>query len=97
MVLQAPEMPLEREIDYTLEDIAACESGGNLEARNPHSSAKGKYQFLDGTWKYYGQKLWGDAWITKDVFAEKDQDELAYFVVSLNGYVDWEASAHCWR
>lgn len=71
-----------------------------MNARNPKSSAKGKYQFLDGTWKYYGQKLWGESWVTKDVFSEKDQDDLAYFVVSVNGYVDWEAdpaSVACWK
>ena len=32
--------------------IAACESGLNPKATNPHSTAKGLYQFLDGTWAY---------------------------------------------
>ena len=32
--------------------LAQCESGLNERAANPHSSAKGVYQFLDGTWKY---------------------------------------------
>lgn len=77
--------------------IAQCESQGNLYAKNPRSTAKGKYQFLDGSWKYYGKKLWGSEWINKSVWSEKDQDELAEYVVSLNGYRDWEASAYCWR
>lgn len=80
----------------TLSRIAACESQGNLYAKNPKSTAKGKYQFLDGSWKYYGQKLWGSEWVYKSVFSEKDQDELAQYVVSINGYTDWEASRHCW-
>lgn len=77
--------------------IADCESQGNLYAKNPRSTAKGKYQFLDGSWRYYGQKLWGDEWVSKNVFSERDQDELAEYVVSVNGYKDWEASAYCWR
>lgn len=34
--------------------VLACESGGNLVAQNSHSSASGKWQFLDSTWAGYG-------------------------------------------
>lgn len=38
-----------------LSGIAACiakyESGGNPRAQNPHSSASGLFQFIDGTWR----------------------------------------------
>jgi hypothetical protein len=38
-----------------LSGIAACiakyESGGNPRAENPHSSASGLFQFIDGTWR----------------------------------------------
>jgi hypothetical protein len=38
-----------------LSGIAACiakyESGGNPRAQNPHSSASGLFQFVDGTWR----------------------------------------------
>lgn len=34
--------------------VLACESGGDLTARNPHSSASGKWQILDGTWAGFG-------------------------------------------
>lgn len=35
-------------------DIARCESSLDQYASNPTSSAKGLYQFLDGTWDYIG-------------------------------------------
>lgn len=34
--------------------VMACESGGNLRAENPRSSASGKWQITDGTWGGYG-------------------------------------------
>ena len=34
-------------------DIAYCESRFNPLAKNPNSSAKGVYQFIDKTWKNY--------------------------------------------
>jgi hypothetical protein len=30
------------------------ESGGDIHAENPHSTASGKWQFVDGTWGGYG-------------------------------------------
>ncbi len=38
----------------TPEGIAQAESGGSYTARNPTSTASGKYQFLDSTWAGYG-------------------------------------------
>lgn len=42
----------------SLAGIAACiakyESGGNPRAQNPHSSASGLFQFVDGTWNHFG-------------------------------------------
>ena len=35
--------------------IAWCESRYDAQARNKNSTAKGVYQFLDGTWNAYGQ------------------------------------------
>lgn len=40
-------------------DLPPCyvmnrESGGNIRAKNPTSSASGKWQFLDSTWQGYG-------------------------------------------
>lgn len=36
--------------------IAFCESSYKFDAKNPRGSAKGVYQFIDGTWKYIGAK-----------------------------------------
>jgi transglycosylase-like protein len=38
-----------------------CESGGSYSARNPTSSAGGKYQILDSTWAAYGGKSYSDS------------------------------------
>lgn len=81
--------------DAILDRIATCESSGNLRAKNQKSSATGKYQFLKGSWEYYGTKAWGTL-EGRDIFSEKDQDELALWVVSKNGYRDWNASKYCW-
>lgn len=41
-----------------LSGIAACiakyESGGNPKAQNPHSTASGLFQFINGTWNHFG-------------------------------------------
>ena len=34
--------------------IMQCESGGDIHAENPTSSASGKWQIIDGTWNGYG-------------------------------------------
>jgi Transglycosylase-like domain len=34
--------------------VMRCESGGDLDAENPRSSASGKWQFIDSTWDGYG-------------------------------------------
>lgn len=34
--------------------VMMCESGGNIRAENPSSSASGKWQIVDGTWDGYG-------------------------------------------
>lgn len=38
----------------SLEQIGADESRGNYAAQNRHSTASGKYQYLDSTWNGYG-------------------------------------------
>jgi len=46
--------------DLTIKELAErliyCESSNNPEAKNPHSTAYGYCQFLDGTWEYIQEK-----------------------------------------
>lgn len=75
--------------------IGWCESHGNLKAKNPNSSAKGEYQFLKGSWNYYGKELWGDELSSKDIYST-DSRELAWYVYSKYGNKPWENSRWCW-
>lgn len=77
--------------------IAFCESSFDPLARSKTSSAKGLYQFLDGSWNYYGFKLWGNELKSKDPFNAVDKIDLAMYVMGKRGFKDWEASKHCWR
>lgn len=86
--------------DPLFNKIAMCESQNDPLADNPYSTAKGRFQFLDGTWKYYAQKLWGADWINKNVLSYKDNTDLAWFVYTNYGTSDWEAdpkSYNCWK
>ena len=65
--VEVPEFPNFVEPVQELTDteyrIMMCESKGNNFAENPNSSAKGIFQFLDGTWENY---------CTGDVFSPED-------------------------
>lgn len=107
--LEAPFLPIESpEIAITAtstasttEDsliamIATCESRNDPKAKNPHSSASGRFQFIKGTWEHYGKEFWGDEWIDKDVFDYEDNTELATWVINKYGTNDWLESKSCW-
>lgn len=79
-----------------LEAVAWCESRNDPKAKNPNSTASGRFQFLKSSWDYYGKKLWGDELKNKNVFDYEDNTELAVWVYNRNGLVDWEASKPCW-
>ena len=85
--------------DPLFEEIGRCESEHNLEAQNKYTTAGGEFQFLDGTWKHYGQKLWGDDFINKNK-KSLDNRELAWYVYTHYGVRDWMAdpkSYNCWK
>lgn len=73
-----------------LDAIAQCESGGDYRAQNPHSSASGKYQFLDSTWRAMG----GTGKARNASPAE--QDMRAQKLLAQQGTAPWNASRHCW-
>lgn len=76
-------------------EIGQCESGHDLKAKNPNSSASGEYQWIKGSWKHYGKELWGDDWVKKDIFS-KDNEELAIYVYNKYGTSSWNESKDCW-
>jgi hypothetical protein len=79
------------------ERIAKCESQNNPLARNPNSTASGKYQFLKSSWEHYGKQLWGDNLKNHDVFDETDNTILAAYVYGKSGTSDWLPSKFCWQ
>ena len=83
--------------DYSIAvAIARCESQLNPNARNSGSSAKGLYQFLDGTWAHYGKMHWGSL-EGKSVLDYGDNAELGVWVIATYGTADWDASKYCWN
>lgn len=83
-------------ISPLLERIAMCESNDNPLAKNPNSTASGRFQFLTSSWNHYGKELWGDELKNKDVFDYHENTELALYVFNKNGTRDWNASIDCW-
>lgn len=78
-----------------MERIAACESKNVATAKNPRSSASGRFQFLKSSWEYYGKQKWGTL-EGKDVFNYEQNTELAYWVYEREGVTPWLASKYCW-
>lgn len=75
----------------TLAKIAECESGGDYRAKNPRSTASGKYQVLDSTWDGFGgYRRASDA-------PPEVQERWASEAFAKAGTRPWAASSHCWR
>lgn len=67
-------------LDSFLQALADQESGGNITAQNPDSSASGKYQYIDGTWRSSAENYYPPALQyahAKDA-PEAVQDAVAY-------------------
>lgn len=77
--------------------IRGCESGtgpnspGSYTAKNPHSSASGAYQFLDGTWR----STTGLAPPAR-AYSPAQQDAAALKLYRSSGTSPWNASRYCW-
>jgi hypothetical protein len=80
----------------TFERIAWCESRNKPWAKNPNSTASGRYQFIESSWEGYAQELWGDQWVLHDKWDYTDSTILAAYVFGRNGTSDWLASSPCW-
>lgn len=54
-----PDLIIELALDYSVDPVVAlriaeCESNFRPDAQNPHSTAQGVYQWLEGTWANIG-------------------------------------------
>lgn len=67
--------------------VSHCETAGTFDPtiRNPRSSASGLFQFLDGTWRRWGDARWPRAYLAPpDV-----QVEAAFRLWSARGWAPW--------
>lgn len=103
-VIHAGKTISEKIIAYSLEydvnallalNIACAESNFIETAKNTNSTASGIYQWIDSSWRYYGEKYWGTL-TGRDRFNADDNIELAMIVLSKRGTTDWDASKHIW-
>lgn len=86
-----------QEFQAVMDRIAMCESKNHALAKNPNSSASGRFQFIKSSWEYYGNQLWGTT-TGKSVFDWEHNTELAYYVAKKNkGFTDWFPSFDCWK
>jgi hypothetical protein len=75
--------------------IRFCESTDNYQAANRSSTARGAYQFLTGSWDWYGHKdRYGVA--QAHLATNAQQDEAALLTWQQDGTRPWNASRHCW-
>ncbi len=75
--------------------IRWCESSDNYAAANRRSSARGAYQFLTGSWDWYGH---ADRYGVPQAHlaTPAQQDEAALITWQADGTRPWNASRHCW-
>lgn len=77
--------------------IAKAESGLNPNARNPHSTASGTYQFINSTFKEYCIKNFAYA----DSMEQKNDPDIqikcAVRMLSEGGENHWDASRKMWE
>lgn len=76
--------------------IRFCESTNNYLAANSYSSARGAYQFLTGSWDWYGHAA--ITGVTQAHLATPaQQDEAAVRTLQAEGTGPWAESRPCWN
>lgn len=100
--LEVARMIYDKSKDYGLDSgttmlIAWCESRFRSDAKNPNSTATGVFQFIRGSWQYYGERIYGKEFEFKSPTNPVDNIDLALTIMSERGYTDWTASSHCWN
>jgi muramidase (phage lysozyme) len=89
-----------QEIRRFLSCVAAHESSHSPWAENPSSTASGKYQFLDSTWR--GIARWtrvGGHWVAREYGRASDapawvQEAVAVHSIRDGGWANWNGT-HC--
>ena len=76
-------------IQSFINSIVDQESGGNYNAYNPYSGAKGKYQFMPETWESLSQELFG--YVADMSPANQDAVALHYFQKAFDSYISMGA------
>lgn len=79
-----------------MQRIMLSESGNKHTVENSVSTATGCFQWILGSWRYYGKELWNEDFYEKNIYNPKDNAELAAYVISKYGTKDWDASRHAW-
>lgn len=80
-----------------LHRIIDAESGNKPRVENGHSTATGCFQFIVGTWRLYGKRLWNEDFYSKNIYNPAHNTELATWAISQYGTADWNASKHNWN
>ena len=75
-----------------LDCIAARESGGSYTAVNRRSSASGRYQFLDSTWRTMSARAGRPGWARAVHAPPEVQDLVAAYTLDTLGIGPWRAS-----
>jgi soluble lytic murein transglycosylase-like protein len=75
-------------------EIARCESGYNITAKNGHSSARGLFQFIDTTW---ASNLFRFNYVLEDIYNPVAQARTAAQMIAEGGLFNWDESKPCWR
>ena len=75
--------------------IRFCESTNNYKAAHVNSSARGAYQFISGSWRWYGfADRFGVA--SADLATPAQQDQAALDTLNRDGTRPWNESKACW-
>jgi hypothetical protein len=72
--------------------VRAHESGGNYQAKNPHSTASGAYQFLNSTWRTMSARAGHGGYPTARSAPPWVQDAVAIYTVNAGWRSAWNGT-----
>lgn len=77
-------------LPHVLQRIRHCEGHDDYRAENPHSTASGAFQVIDGTWHLFG------GYRHASHAPRRVQDAQALALYADRGTQPWNASRRCW-